>query len=464
MERMLARSRLEIGGHLEGGLTISEKIEGGKVIVKGYVGSAAEVGGPDSVYVADMTHVSGFAAVLNFGGLAGPTPPCDLRATVLLGNGLPTGLTELKVWGTAISVASIDLNNAGVVGELIIGTMNGDILRGGDIANQGTVDIDILYGDATFGQIETGGELLIDHVLGGTMTLAGIQTRANMESSTTSGSVSITGDVAGTYAAGFLTGTVTIGGDLTGSLNSGTLSGGTLDIQGGTKAGSTVDIQGSLGSSSDVSVDGTAAGDMTVRGNIDSSSSIVVGGALTGDIDVIETAVPGVGGTLGGKIEVTGDVSGDIHVANNLSDTAQILLHGKLARGRVLIDGTTDGVITIDESTGSTSLIHLLEGLDDNGTVTVNAGRGDFDAEGDILVGEVSPSLPLPSIIYDGCIEILDNGAGSFGDLTGEIDVNGCHSTTDDLGITIEGSPPQLGAITINQTGCTNQVDWSDCP
>ncbi len=97
----------------------------------------------------------------------------------------------------------------------------------------------------------------------------------------------------------------------------------------------------------------------------------------------------------------------------------------------------------------------MNQGLDENGTVTINASQGDFNAAGSILIGPNSIPLVLDPIVNDGCIQILDDSAdGSHGDLIGDLNIIGCHATADDLGISVEGT--QTGDVTITQTGCTN--------
>ena len=78
-------------------------------------------------------------------------------------------------------------------------------------------------------------------------------------------------------------------------------------------------------------------------------------------------------------------------------------------------------------------------------------------------IGQTNPPTPLEEVTFDGCIYVRDeSGSGNDGDLNGYITVVGCHATDDDLCICVDGSVGQ-GAITITQTGCTEQVTHS-CP
>ena len=99
----------------------------------------------------------------------------------------------------------------------------------------------------------------------------------------------------------------------------------------------------------------------------------------------------------------------------------------------------------------------LVGGLD-HGSIEINTSRGSFNADGDIRVG---PTGVMTDIVFDGCIHIYDDGAVGDGALNGVLIVRGCHATAADLDICIDG--PHNNNVKIEQTGCTNQVDWS-CP
>jgi len=134
--------------------------------------------------------------------------------------------------------------------------------------------------------------------------------------------------------------------------------------------------------------------------------------------------------------------------------------------GRVLIDGLCDAAIEIEEKTHSNSLIRMTDGLDDNGTILINSSAGDLDAGGYIHVGPDDGTSTDP-VVFDGCTRIYDDDGQpvpDHGDLNGDITLNGCHATADDLNIAVEGA--LNGSITINQATRQNQVTWSpgDCP
>ena len=91
--------------------------------------------------------------------------------------------------------------------------------------------------------------------------------------------------------------------------------------------------------------------------------------------------------------------------------------------------------------------------------MTVNDTRGDHDVDGLIKVG----LDPVPaSVTFDGLIRVKDNPFGPGGDLWGSIIVVGCHGSTDDLDICIDGlTIGNEDNVKILQKHCPNQVDWS---
>ncbi|RJP42427.1 MAG: hypothetical protein C4547_00345 [Phycisphaerales bacterium] len=94
------------------------------------------------------------------------------------------------------------------------------------------------------------------------------------------------------------------------------------------------------------------------------------------------------------------------------------------------------------------------------------AADSDHDAGGDIHVGPDDDTSTDP-VVLDGCTRIHDNGGWPVpdrGDLNGDITVNGCHATADDLNICVDGA--LNGSIDINQSGCQNQVAYpcTGCP
>lgn len=200
-----------------------------------------------------------------------------------------------------------------------------------------------------------------------------------------------------------------------------------------------------------LTIDGDATGDITIPELLE----LTIGGNLSGDVEIGTTLTP----DLTGDLSVGGVLKSDVHVEGDVTSSGSIAVTGALGgRARILIDGQCDGSISIGTKTDSLTLIHLLDGLGSGGSIEINASEGNFDADGDIHVG---PSgLSIPDITFDGCIHIYDKlGSGDGGDLNGALTIQGCHD--DDLDICIDGS--DNGNVTITQTGCTNQVDWS-CP
>jgi len=138
--------------------------------------------------------------------------------------------------------------------------------------------------------------------------------------------------------------------------------------------------------------------------------------------------------------------------------TGIIDLTGQLvSRGRILIDGLCDGDVNVGGGTSSATLIHLLGGIGSDGVLEFNDDSAS-SSDGPILVGTGKSTTPLPDITYDGTIRFLEDNSG-------DITIRGCHDTTDDLDLCFCGS--NSGTVTIDQTGCTNQVSYScvsGCP
>jgi hypothetical protein len=206
---------------------------------------------------------------------------------------------------------------------------------------------------------------------------------------------------------------------------------------------------GLLRTLNDSILNGTVTIDNDIDGLVDMDGGIDIAGRVL------------VAGDLNGTINSGGPLGGDVHVFGDVSTSGAVDIAGRLVRGRLMVDGFCDGTLSIGDTTGSTSLIQLLGGIGANSVLTINANETAGNAGGDIHVGAIEWTQ-MPDTVYDGCIEILDDGSGGGGDLTGDITVIGCHATADDLGITIEGTVS--GRVTIGQAGCTNQVSWSDCP
>ena len=246
-----------------------------------------------------------------------------------------------------------------------------------------------------------------------------------------------------------------IHGDLSGDLEVDTIEAvAFLYVWGAVPEGVTVEITNMAG----IVYFGGSGGQYPFKGDV-----ILTNGMSSGTVEfgcdlASGASVDFTGDDLVGSLIILGDVSGDILNIDDLQ--GGVRLTGSLnATGRILIDGLCDGSITIDKQTVALSQIHITEGLDD-GTITINYDGGDFDANGTIYIGE--PTGPLGNVTFDGSI-LIQNGEGPHGchggDLNGDITVRGCHATSDDLDICICGS--DNGRVTIIQTLCVPQVDWS---
>ncbi len=61
-------------------------------------------------------------------------------------------------------------------------------------------------------------------------------------------------------------------------------------------------------------------------------------------------------------------------------------------------------------------------GLGEGGTIEINTSEGEFNAEGDIVIGSAVYSQSPPNITFDGCIHIYEQAHGvDYGDLNGVI-------------------------------------------
>ena len=222
----------------------------------------------------------------------------------------------------------------------------------------------------------------------------------------------------------------------------------------------------------------TSAFNGTINVTGANAGTIETTGAFTGQINVGSVSASGaivteqdaagnivVSHACAGAIEIEGDLSGTVDIGalsgSGLTSTGSVTVDGALkavgfAGGKILVNGICDGPIKIGKQTDAGTLIHLVDGLD-AGSIEINTSTGNFNADGDIRVG---PMSGMPNIVFDGCIRIYDGFLGG-GALNGTLIVRGCHANSNDLDICIDG--PDNDNVKIEQTGCTNQVDWS-CP
>lgn len=208
-----------------------------------------------------------------------------------------------------------------------------------------------------------------------------------------------------------------------------------------------------------------AGGKVAAREGTSVGGRVTVNGSVAGIIDITGSLnYPGlisVAGSLqvGADIDVRNDCNGDIDIAQDCDGSINI--GDKLdRRGRILIDGMLDGPISIGESTVSSSQIVILDGIDDNGSITINDIDGAFSANGDISIGVAG--IPLPDVTFGGSILIKDDGTIASGNLVGDIDITGCHPEDHGyLDICIEGGV--IGSVNITQGACSYPVCGYQC-
>ncbi|RJP33474.1 MAG: hypothetical protein C4547_12290 [Phycisphaerales bacterium] len=211
-----------------------------------------------------------------------------------------------------------------------------------------------------------------------------------------------------------------------------------------------INIDGDLAGT--VFVGGDFAGDVSVGDDFTTNGEFSVGSETT-PADVVD----------GASFTAASNARGDFLVSGNVADEAMLHLNKLGADGRILIDGTCAGDILIDEDTNATSLIQIIGGLMQYGSIVINQDENDaFDANGDIFIGNplTCQNCELDIVYYDGVINIL-NGTSSGGDLNGDITVVGCHVTNDPLQLCVCGS--ETGSKTIVQTDCDPQVPGFTC-
>lgn len=243
-------------------------------------------------------------------------------------------------------------------------------------------------------------------------------------------------------------------------------------------AGSTLDVIGELNEST-LTIDGNVVGTIIFSGRDSYPARLQINGSITssGSITALlsmDTSTDVVGdlegdvtcsGNLYGDFTIGGTLKGDIHVEN----VAGAIRCDKLGtNGRILIDGLLYNAITIDKGTNANSLIQIIDGLHEFGSITINSSEGHHSAGGDIFIGDPDTyclTCELVTVYFDGNICVKDHDpSGEDGDLNGDITVVGCHVTDDDLEICIDGAIN--GNITIEQTDCTEQVanSCTGCP
>jgi len=222
----------------------------------------------------------------------------------------------------------------------------------------------------------------------------------------------------------------------------------------------------------------------------DSNYSRLTGGETGGNLEgnlTLQKASGGTGGdvtasfTIGGSVlssanltipvlkatlSIGGSLSGAVTVSDKI-DGGRLSVGGNVGSGaNITIADMVNSPEPLNFSSNFAGDLVLQTGIKEASgrSITFNNSAGAFAANGNIRVGPVSTTPPLGSVTFDGAIKIKD-GSGSGGDLTGTIQVVGCHATSADLDICICGN--NSGWVEIIQSGCTNQVDWScvsGCP
>ena len=165
-----------------------------------------------------------------------------------------------------------------------------------------------------------------------------------------------------------------------------------------------------------VSFSGTATfasvsngGSIRTQSSADLDGTVHITGDMAGDINLgffTEPRCPSdllangeilVDGNATGNITVDGNVEGDIVIGGNASGSTGVGATLKTT-GRILVDGMLYGDITVAEETVDLSLIRVTDGMEDDAVITINDGRGNFNANGTIHVGAVS--FPIGDVTF----------------------------------------------------------------
>jgi hypothetical protein len=472
---------LKIGSIRNVEITIDEVINGGKIEYHSAVDDDNQ-----TLNKLDILDVSGCSGSLITAG----------NPSVLF---LEQSEMNIKIHDDLPSGCNIDMSEASVEGGLAFAD---------NVPNYKTVSGNITIGEGNFwgaSMVNLAGTLTVNEDINGIVTIEGNFGNASPGTIDIGGAVPdlrthivIKGDL-GPYAKINVTGDVINHGDI---WIEGDLAG-EIDISGDTVAADSILVLGEvidtaahdeiyIGGNADagpifydavhgqIIIDGDVNdtvefqdnlnGTFTVNGNVneliditgDLKDTLSIGGdlAATGDIVVAES--------VSGDIEIAGDCDGNITIADVVKGDIDIegAMNGSVSmealtsNGRILIAGLVDGAIRIDDKTESGTLIDLDAGIDDNGSVTINDDRGNFDADGQILIGTSKDS----PVTFDGYLAVYDSTGGTHGDLNNHLVISGCHDTADDLDICICGS----GSATLDQAGsCTYTVTdscISGCP
>ncbi len=447
----LAGGTLQVRGDLSGNVTIDDDLAGGLLEIKGdqtgditigddVIGGELEVEGAVSGDITITDDFNGATGLLDLQGA--------LTGTVRVGGDFTAGGVTVNSVGGAGQILTLGSFNGGASSLSVTTTMSG------------IIDV---VGAMTAGEIDLAGNV------SGTLSVGSVSGTALLDlHNPLSGTIQVDGAFsAGTLNVGSVdaAGDLLVGGNYSGTTNVSGAASGTIDVD-GAMTGGEIDIGGAV--SGPVSIASMSAGLVDLHGTV--SSAITIEGVMSGGEVQVRAPLSGSvnidDDMSGGMLDLWDSVGGDVDVAGQFDGT--IAIAGSLSSsGHILFGELMNGTLTIATSTVKYSLIHMEGGFDDEGVITINGSEGNYDAVGNIHVGPISylcgEPCEMPPVTYDGCLQVLDNGAGGYGDLRGDVTVVGCHRSNDDLGITIQGNDV-FGSITIIQTDCANQVTWSSCP
>jgi hypothetical protein len=258
----------------------------------------------------------------------------DLAGAIVVQSDIPLA-GKFNIMGQLTATGVVDFQHSTIYSDTVTFDGGSGVIRNGIIgAGAGVTlasnDEADFSGTATFDRVETDGDLLIH---GGTI----------------SGTIVVTGDHKGAF--------VTQGGDLA--------------------ASALIRIEGELG--------GCIAIKRLVHWSGDMPGQIVVLGRHDGEIEV--------GGNLTGSVRVHNDMSGDIKVAHDM--TGSIVIDQKLtSTGRIMIDGTNDGLVQVRKYTQNLSLIRMRH-FASNGIISIDANTPSLAVvAGTIHIGSIAPLAP----------------------------------------------------------------------
>ena len=439
---------VSVSGDLDGDIDIGE--------ITGTFSVSGDLGGSASIDELDGG-LFGIAGVIQEGETVQISALCDsslaavgyLYGTIDLPGGIPAGCYVYVVLGLQ-ETGVVDLNDEDIAGELLSNNINVGL-----IDNVGDVSGKLTLVNSSFDRYE--GMTEVDSVTGEIYAKTGPNNPPNYKGGFY-GEVKVNNNVSGTIriiksaVGGGLfesTAVIDIVGNLSGSVEIEADVPGDVIVRGDVRSDGSIELGSDVDELGEVHVLGSLAGEITVDGSVD--GKIDVDTNLSGQIAVAEDC--------SGFLNVDGYSSGDIEVAGDLEAGGTITVDDELKTlGRILLYQYAEGDITVG-GMESNSLIYVYDGIEDDADILVALSQGDT-CEGDIIIGNDSPPT---GVVYDGSIKISDGI--SDGDMSGDITINGCHATDDDLDLCICGT--MTGTVTINQTSYAEQVDYScvsGCP